>query len=1082
MGASQWLQSAVEDYGVLAKAKLSGPGDREAAIRTPIEGLLGAAGSALGVPAVFHDEVRDTERQVRPDYGVSVAGAITGYVEVKAPGRSIDPAAFTGHDRRQWERQRDLPNLLYTNGTEWRLYRDSAPVGDPVVIGGGSLTGAGAALTAPESLESLLTDFLRWSPAPITSVLALVRAIAPLTRLLRGEVLDSIAAEDRAIAAGADPRSQPFTGLAKDWRALLFPNADDHTFADGYAQTVTFALLLARTEQIDLHGTSLHEVGDQLGSEHSLMGRALQLLTEAVALDFKVTLDLLVRVVGAVDWDRIRAGRRDLYLYLYENFLAEYDPVLRQASGSYYTPREVVGAMVRLTEDVLRTRLGKDAGFGDPEVLTVDPAMGTGTFLHTIIERVTEQTAASADGPGMVKPTITALVERLIGFEQQLGPYAVAELRASELARSIGAGLPASGLPFYVTDTLDNPNIAETQLSSNLWPIARARDAANKVKRRANVTVVIGNPPYRERAEGMGGWVESGDPSQKEPPPLAAFRADGNGLTEYVLKNLYVYFWRWATWKVFDSTPTELDGDSGVVCFITTSGYLRGPGFKGMREYLRRRCTEGWVIDVSPEGIRPDVATRLFPGVQQPLAIGLFVRNPDGDLDAPARIRHRAVTGRRSDKHAQLAGVDLDDDGWRDVRTAWQSPFTPAADSAWDDFPAVSDLMPWTAPGAKPNRTWVYSPARSVLQDRWRRLVAEADPAEKARLFRETPDSSLARVKEPLPPDRGPAASPFAQETVATGPVERVGYRSFDSQWVLLDPRLLDRPRPTLWAARQPGQVFAVEQHAEHITDGPGLTFTSLVPDMHHFNNRGGRTLPLLHADGSPNVSPGLLAALSEALGIDVAAADLLAYVAALTAHPGFTATFSDELSTPGVRVPLTADVDLWTRAAGLGREVVWLHTYGESFAAPSAGRPASVRYPQGDPRQPLVVASPTAMPESMTYDADTQVLRLGDGEWGPVTPAVQDYAVGGRNVLGSWFGYRKASPRRSTVEPTRRHARHGVARRVVGGAGGPADGAHPVDGARARAGNAAGCRARWTAAQPRRARTAVRGLAADRS
>src|SRR5665647_1335260 len=80
--------------------------------------------AALKVKAVFHDEVRDTERQVRPDYGVSVGGAITGYMEVKAPGRGINPAQFKGHDLRQWERQRDLPNLLYTNGTEWRLYRD----------------------------------------------------------------------------------------------------------------------------------------------------------------------------------------------------------------------------------------------------------------------------------------------------------------------------------------------------------------------------------------------------------------------------------------------------------------------------------------------------------------------------------------------------------------------------------------------------------------------------------------------------------------------------------------------------------------------------------------------------------------------------------------------------------------------------------------------------------------------------------------------------------------------------------------------------------------------------------------------
>ncbi len=296
-----WLRDAVSTFGEACRKKLDGPGDREAAIRSPLESLLGAVGNRLGVDAVFHDEVRDAERRVRPDYGVSVAGAISGYVEVKAPEHPIDPARFFGHDREQWERQRDLPNLVYTNGMQWRLYRDGEPVGELVTLTGGPLAEVGRDLVASPELESLLTDFLRWKPAPITSVGALVRAIAPLTRLLRGEVLDQLATERRAVNAGDDLYVQPFLGLAQDWRALLFPQADDDTFADGYAQAVTFALLLARTEQIAVVGVPLHEIGASLGNQHSLMGRALQLLTDDVAADFRVTLDLLVRVVGAVN-------------------------------------------------------------------------------------------------------------------------------------------------------------------------------------------------------------------------------------------------------------------------------------------------------------------------------------------------------------------------------------------------------------------------------------------------------------------------------------------------------------------------------------------------------------------------------------------------------------------------------------------------------------------------------------------------------------------------------------------------------------------------------------------------------------
>jgi hypothetical protein len=359
MPTSTTWDEAVGAFGALAAAKLAGPGDKEAAIRAPLDALVSRLGELCGRPAVLHDEVRDEERRVRPDFGVAVDGIMMGYVEVKAPGRSINPGAMTGHDLQQWERQRDLPNLVYTNGTQWRLYRDGDLIADTELTGEPLTTVAGN-LQSSSSFESLMRNFLGWKVANITSVSGLVGAIAPLTRLLRGEVLDQLDAERRRVAQGAREDDQPFIGLSRDWRRLLFPQADDKTFADGYAQAVTFALLLARSTGIDLEHRSLHDVGGELGNQHSLMGRALQLLTDDVAADFKVTLDLLVTLVGAVRWDRIRQSRRDVYLYLYEEFLAAYDDELRQASGTYYTPRALVIEMVRLTDEVLSNVLGID--------------------------------------------------------------------------------------------------------------------------------------------------------------------------------------------------------------------------------------------------------------------------------------------------------------------------------------------------------------------------------------------------------------------------------------------------------------------------------------------------------------------------------------------------------------------------------------------------------------------------------------------------------------------------------------------------------------------------------------------------
>ena len=54
--SSPWLDTAISKFGERCRAKLSGPGETEAAIRAPIEHLLAATGSRLGLDVVPHDE------------------------------------------------------------------------------------------------------------------------------------------------------------------------------------------------------------------------------------------------------------------------------------------------------------------------------------------------------------------------------------------------------------------------------------------------------------------------------------------------------------------------------------------------------------------------------------------------------------------------------------------------------------------------------------------------------------------------------------------------------------------------------------------------------------------------------------------------------------------------------------------------------------------------------------------------------------------------------------------------------------------------------------------------------------------
>ena len=100
------------------------------------------------------------------------------------------------------------------------------------------------------------------------------------------------------------------------------------------------------------------------------------------------------------------------------------------------------------------------------------------------------------------------------------------------------------------------------------------------------------------------------------------------------------------------STTDPKANDAGIVCFITVAGFLNGPGFQKMRDYLRRTADDIWVIDCSPEGHQPDVDTRIFQAVQQPVCIVLASRSPGADAgsagDGPVSVVAGRATARRS--------------------------------------------------------------------------------------------------------------------------------------------------------------------------------------------------------------------------------------------------------------------------------------------------------------------------------------------------------------------------------------------------------------------------------------------------
>ncbi len=1020
-------------------------GEAEDQLRGPFEQLTQDISAALHRNFRPAGEVRLADRLGRADYAILDGQLLIGHAELKAPGTGVDVRGFRGHNREQWQRFANLPNVLYTDGQSFALYRTGERIGPIVTLSGDAVAQGARAVNDDDvrAIKSVWTTFLSWTPSSPTDARELAKLLAPLCRLLRQQVAEALGNSESSLVR-----------LAQEWRDLLFPGADNERFADAYAQTVTYVLLLARAEGGRV--TDLHQAAERLVEHHEMLGRALEVLTDARArAEIETALQALQRQIAAVDPQAVFAGQSDPWLYFYEDFLAEYDPELRRDAGVYYTPVEVVRCQVRLTESLLRgPRLNKPQAFTDPQVLTLDPAAGTGTYLLGIIEQTLGRIRRE-QGPGAVSGLATQLVNTLHGFEFMVGPYAVAKLRLSRAIASHGGSLPEPGIKVFLTDTLESPHAdpAQARYGFLYEPLAREHRKAMEVKNATPVLVCLGNPPYdRHKSvnvigpERAGGWVRFADPVGETggtrqrrrggrgevttADTLAArarraifdrmiarpAREAGLGTHLKNAYNLYVYFWVWAIWKVFVSDRAP---GPGIVTFITGSSYLDGAAFVGLRQTLRRECDDIWIIDLGGEGRGTRQDDNVF-AIQTPVAIAVAVRYERATAtqrDTAARVHYCRIEGDRAAKLAALDGVHgLGDLTWQECPTEWHAPFRPAGAGSYFDWPLLTDLMPWQHSGAQFKRTWPIAADEETLRSRWRSLLSAAD---QAGTFKETRDRKISRRYPPLPgQDQGRAIAELERDAPAP-PVERYAYRSFDRQWILADNRLGDFIRPDLWRTHSARQVYLTTLLNHPLGQGPALTASADIPDLHHFRGSyGAKEVLPLHCDAAgeaANVMPGLLDVFGEAYGRAVTAEDFAAYVYAVLAQPAFTRRYAQELATRELRVPLTADGDLFERAAALGRRLLWLHTYGERFIDAADGRtPGGISKASTGSDTECVRPVPqdeADYPAAFSYDAGSRTLHVGRGAFAPVAAEVWDFEVSGLKVVRSWLGYRMREP-----------------------------------------------------------------------
>ena len=1002
-------------------------------LATLIETLGGQGVSALNEP-----------RQVEcgaPDFIVERNGVPVGHIECKDIGVHLNEVV----DSEQLKRYRDgLPNLILTDYLEFRWYvegtlRESASLGR--LSGGDVITydSAGA-----RRVLALLDAFFAADLPYINTPRDLAVRMAAKARLLR-DGINLILAQEGA--------SGPLHDLLKAYRDVLISDLPPDDFADLQAQTAAYGLFAASCRHEPGAGPFTRQ--SAVFTETTPFLRDLFGRIAGTGIDPRIAwiVDDLARLLDRADMSAILAdfgGRgveEDPVVHFYEDFLAAYDPDLREMRGVYYTPEPVVSYIVRSADRLLRDRFNLADGLADtdkitvetpdgereesPRVLILDPAVGTGTFIREVIATI--RTTITAKGLAGAWPDYVRehLLPRLFGFELLMAPYAICHLKLGlEIAGADARFAMPDGerLNVFLSNTLEEAH--ETLPGQPLLlahEIAREAASADAVKREKPVMVVLGNPPYSGHSANKGRWIRDllrgKDGTERTG---SYFHVDGEPLGERNPKWLnddYVKFIRFAQWRI------EQTGE-GILGFVTNHSYLDNPTFRGMRRSLMDTFDEIYLLDVHGNSKRNERAPdggndeNVFD-IQQGVAIGLFVKRADGGF-GPARVFHADLWGERESgrdggKYGWLAANDMETTQWAELTP--KSPrylFVPRDETLAEEYEtgwSVSEVFPVNSVG--------IVTARDKISIQW-------TPEEMRRIasdFVELPVEE-ARVRYRLGKDSQDWKIPLAQDDVRShadidSQVAPILYRPFDRRFTFYSGKsggFICRPRPQVMRHMLTGpNVGLCVGRAGQVIGSTTWDVCYVSTSLSDFNlfRRGGNCLFPLHTYPTPEQSevgmtrePNLGAEFIEALGsgiglefvpngpgdleTSVGPEDVFNYIYAVLHSPEYRRRYADFLKSDFPRVPLTSNRALFTALVGLGQRLASLHL----MEADGADQPA---FPIAGNNQvsKLRYAPPASSAPGRVFINSGQYFE-------GVTPETWAFTIGGYRPAEKWLKDRK--------------------------------------------------------------------------
>jgi hypothetical protein len=1034
-----------------------------------------------------------------PDFLISRKashGPVTlGYIEAKDVGKDLSEVERSDQMKRYLSA---LPNLILTEYLEFRWYVDGKHRQSARLARVSKGRKLAAEKDGVKAVTDVLNAFLAHEALPISSPKELALRMARLTHFIRDMIVTAFEKQ----SASATLRD-----LHKAFEKALIPELPIPQFADMFAQTLAYGLFAARCNHRGARG-SFKRLGaaSDIPKTNPFLRQLFETIT-GTALDeeaFVGFVDDLAQLLGDTDIGAVladfgkRTTRQDPVVHFYETFLAAYDPELRKVRGVYYTPEPVVSYIVRSVDYLLKTHFGCANGLADtaaveyeredqgndgkskkiratsPRVLILDPACGTGTFLYTVIDHIRGEFVRQGN-VGMWSGYVrNHLLPRIFGFELLMAPYAVAHFKLGmQLA---GHDLtPAQRekwaydfagderLGVFLTNTLEEAKRKAETLFGPLRVITQEANAASEIKHDLPILAVIGNPPYAGHSANRS-WEMKPDPKTKKLKKVPNFigqlirdyyGVDGQPLGEKNpkwLQNDYVKFIRWGQWRIKQT-------GAGVLAFITDHSYLDSPTFRGMRQQLMGAFTDTYVLDLHgnkkkhercPDGSKDQ---NVFD-IQEGVAIGIFVNN--GKEAARGRVWHadlwgiRETADKQGGKYPWLFEHDLSNTSWSEISA--QSPlylFKPRKDEVATEYEPcwkISEIMLSHNMGVT---TGVDSFATDHSAAELKRRVSDLAGKQEDGALRQKyglEDTSSFRLSD---------ARRWAKSAEALSSVISIGYRCFDSRFVIYSSSVLARNREDICrdlirrdnqalvafrAIRElPWQhVFVTKQPAtkEYLSslDNSYILPLYLYPTTEEKNGaQAGLGIEATHWPAGkngrrPNLNPRLIADFEKRLSLQFVpdgkgdlketfgAEDVFNYIYAVLHSPTYRTRYAEFLKSDFPRVPPTSEVKLFRSLCAKGAELVALHL----LESPKLEKP-EIGYPVKGPSVvekgfPKYVAP--GEPEPGTGKPLTRgrvYISKDDPQSGTkgqcfegVPPEVWNFHIGGYQVCEKWLKDRR--------------------------------------------------------------------------